>query len=72
MTGISDAVQQATAWIDEIDVVQGVAEGRTADGRPCVDVYVTSASMVPEGAIPDRLSGFPVRVVDSGGSFQAQ
>lgn len=72
MDGISGAVQEATAWMDQISGVQGVGEGRTPDGDPCVNVYVVSKAIVPEGEIPDRVSGFPVCVVDSGGQFQVQ
>jgi hypothetical protein len=72
MDGISDALQEARAWMDEISGVQGVGEGRTSDGQPCVNVYVVSKALVPKGEIPDQFSGFPVCVIDSGGAFQAQ
>lgn len=65
--GIDDALRQAERWLDEIEGVEGVAQGKT-DGQDCITVFVSSKATA--GEIPDRLHGYKV-VVEETGPFHA-
>jgi hypothetical protein len=64
----AEALKKAETWLDEIDGVQGVAEGK-ANGERCITVFVAG----PEAAdkIPNSLGGHKV-VIEQSGHFQAQ
>ncbi len=48
----------------ELDGVEGVGEGATDDGAPCILLLTTA--MVDLAGLPDTIGGFPVRVLDIG------
>jgi hypothetical protein len=56
---IEAALQKAEAWLDEIEGVEGVAQGKM-DEKDCITVFVT----IPEAAekIPKEFHGYPVCV----------
>lgn len=64
---IDRALREAERWLDEIEGVQGVAQGK-AEGEDCITVFVAAKALA--GPIPDRLHGFKV-VVEETGPFQA-
>jgi hypothetical protein len=63
-----EALDRATIWMDEIDGVQGVAEGQH-EGERCITVFV-SVPELPEG-IPTHLGKYKV-IVEHTGHFFAQ
>jgi hypothetical protein len=65
---IDAALAEAGHWLDEVPGVVAVAQGED-QGAPTVDVWVASR----EGgqALPRRLHGVAVRVVDAGGPIRA-
>ncbi len=48
----------------ELDGVEGVGEGATDEGAPCILLLTTA--MVDLAGLPDTIGGFPVRVLDIG------
>jgi hypothetical protein len=48
------------------DVVEGIGEGETADGEPCIVVMVSSGTPDVEGRIPESIEGIPVEIVETG------
>lgn len=60
---IEHALHEAERWLDEIEGVQGVGQGK-ADGEDCITVFVSSKLVA--GEIPDELHGFKVVVEESG------
>ena len=63
-----EALRRAEAWLDEIEGVEGVAEGKEGEAR-CVTVFVST----PEAAetIPSFLGEHKI-VVEQSGLFFAQ
>lgn len=61
-------IQTATTWMDNIDGVTGVAQGKTEDGHNAVIVYASNAEV--ENKLPNILEGVPV-VVKITDSFKA-
>jgi hypothetical protein len=51
-------------WLLDVDGVEGVGEGATDDGAPCILLLITG--MVDLASLPDTIGGFPVRVLDVG------
>ena len=66
---IDQAVELASSWMDSIDGVSGVAQGKTADGRDAVVVFVSRPQAAR--ALPATLEGYPV-VVRESEPFEAQ
>lgn len=64
---IERALRDAERWLDEIEGVQGVAQGK-ADGEDCITVFVSSRGTA--GEIPERLHGVKV-VIEESGPFAA-
>ncbi len=63
----AEALKTAEAWMDEMEGVQGVAEGEL-DGERCITVFV--ASLDAAKGLPEELGGHKV-VVEPSGSFRA-
>lgn len=63
-----DALKTAEAWLDEVDGVQGVAEGEVA-GERCITVFVAGPDA--EKSIPSKVGGYRV-VIEHSGHFEAQ
>jgi len=51
---------QAGQWM-ELPGVHGVAEGRTADGKPCILLLVEDPDTPALRALPREYEGFPIR-----------
>ena len=64
---ITDALREAEAWMDEIDGVEGVAQGKH-DDEDCITVFVSTEAAARK--IPDRLHGYKI-VIDHSGAFDA-
>ena len=62
---IDETLARHTERLMAIEGIQGVGEGRTDDGRPCVLILATVPAEQLAGAVPDTLEGWPVRI-DSG------
>ncbi|RZQ64495.1 hypothetical protein [Amycolatopsis suaedae] len=67
---VDAALAAATRWLDEVPGVVGVGQGELA-GTPTVDVLATDPETAAE-RLPGQLLGIPVRVLSSGGPFEAQ
>jgi hypothetical protein len=67
MTEIEEALAEAQIWLDE-DGVVAIGQG-DEDGRPVLDVWVTSAEAAAR--LPGSLRGVPVRARDSAGEIFA-
>jgi hypothetical protein len=48
------------------DVVEGIGEGKTRGGEPCIVVMVSSRTPEVEERIPERIEGVPVELVETG------
>ena len=59
MMDLTETLRKAEAWLDEIDGVEGVAEGEF-EGRPCITVFVSTNKALSK--IPDEFLGFKVAV----------
>jgi hypothetical protein len=68
-TGIEAALDEAAQWVGQIPGVAAVGQG-SQDGMPTVDVWVTGVPTPHD--LPEQLHGHLVRVLDAGGSIQAQ
>jgi len=66
MAEIEAALAKAREWVGTVPGVVGVGEGRSADGEPTVDVWVTQPV-----SLPATVRGVKVRVRESG-TFEAQ
>ncbi len=64
---IFKALKEAESWMDTIEGVEGVAEGKS-DGRPCITVFISLEDAKTK--IPESLHGFKV-VCDVSGGFSA-
>lgn len=62
------ALHEAEGWLDTIDGVEGVAQGKK-DGQACLTVFVSTEEAAAR--LPDRLHGVAV-VVERSGPFSAQ
>lgn len=60
---IEEALRLAEAWMDEIDGVKGVAQGKKG-GEDCISVFVSMKES--KGKIPAEFHGFKVDVQESG------
>lgn len=65
--GILAAIEKAEQWMDDIDGVEGVAEGEQ-DGKPTITVFVSKEEA--KAKLPTELEGYPV-VVEENGPFEA-
>lgn len=59
------ALDEASALLD-VEGIEGVGEGETADGEPCVQVMVSVRTAEVERHIPASIEDFPVEVVETG------
>lgn len=59
------ALDAATGLLDT-DGVEGVGEGETTDGEPCIRVMIRARTPELERRIPTHIEGVPVKVVESG------
>ena len=64
----ADALRKAEAWLDEIEGVEGVAQGKSGDGD-CITVFVSLTEAAKK--IPNNFHGYRV-VIEHSGSFHAQ
>lgn len=62
-TAISAALADAAQWIGE--GIEGVGEGRTADGEPCIVVMVSELDPDRRAQIPTQHAGFDVMLDDT-------
>ncbi|MBV1931198.1 MAG: hypothetical protein KUG71_05725 [Porticoccaceae bacterium] len=67
MTSVTEVLQLAEAWLDEIDGVEGVAQGKV-DNEDCITVFISSPAAAEN--IPEIFHGVKV-VIEGGGTFQA-
>lgn len=63
---IAEVIRDRAAELMAIPGVTGVAEGRTADDRVCLVIYVHTRTPALERDLPREVSGFPVVVEESG------
>lgn len=68
-SAIDVAVAEASAWIG--DGVEGVGEGRTDNGEPCLVVFVSSLDPAVRDRIPTAINGYPV-ILSSTDAFRAE
>lgn len=54
---IETALKKAETWLDEIEGVEGIAQGKM-DEEDCITVFVTIAEAAEK--IPKQFHGFPV------------
>jgi ABC-type taurine transport system substrate-binding protein len=66
---VDAALAEANHWLDDVPGVVAVAQGED-QGAPTVDVWV--ARREAGDALPRRLHGVTVRVLDAGGPIRAQ
>lgn len=57
-------------WMD-LEGVEAVGEGK-ANGKPCINVYVSKKTDEIERIIPTVYKSVPVKLQDSGGTFEIQ
>lgn len=57
-SAISSALDDASQWVG--DGIEGVGEGRTADGEPCIVVMVSELDPARRAKIPAEFGGFEV------------
>ncbi len=57
-SSIERAVAEASSWIG--DGIEGVGEGRTDDGEPCVVVFVSTLDADTRRRIPSSVGDHPV------------
>jgi hypothetical protein len=65
---INNALHKAESWLDEIEGVEGVAQGKIGD-EDCITVFVSSKEAA--GKIPSTFHGFKV-VIENSGTFHAR
>ena len=65
---IAEALRKAEAWLDEIEGVEGVAQGKTGE-NDCITVLVSLTEAAKK--IPSNFHGYKV-VIDNTDSFHAQ
>tara|TARA_R110000787_G_scaffold102680_5_gene208753 strand:- start:19726 stop:20004 length:279 start_codon:yes stop_codon:yes gene_type:complete len=65
---IDKAVDLAVAWLDEIEGVEGVAQGES-NGKACITVFVSLKETGKK--LPASFHGFKV-VIDESGLFSAE
>ena len=58
------ALENAALLLD--DVVEGIGEGKTADGAPSIVIMVSSRTPDVEARIPESIEGIPVEIIESG------
>lgn len=63
------ALEEAQELLDR-DGVEGVGQGATEDGVPCI--LVLTAGLIDTDTLPATISGVPVRVLDIGEPPTAQ
>ncbi|MFH2051719.1 MAG: hypothetical protein ABIK96_04545 [bacterium] len=63
---IAEVIRDRAAELMAIPGVTGVAEGRTADDRVCLVIYVHTLTPALERDLPREVAGFPVVVEESG------
>lgn len=68
-SAIDAAVAEASAWIG--DGVEGVGEGRTDRGVPCLVVFVSSLDPAVRDRIPTAVNDFPV-ILSTSDTFRAE
>lgn len=56
---------RAPRWL-ELDGVQGIYEGRTADGAVCLKVMVIELTDELRASLPDTVEGYPVLLHPTG------
>ena len=62
-SAMSAALAAATQWVGE--GIEGVGEGRNADGEPCIVVLVSELDPDKRAKIPTEYAGFEVVLDDS-------
>ena len=68
MTDFAETLRKAEAWLDEIEGVEGVAQGRK-DAADCITVFVSLKEAAEK--IPSALDGHPV-VIEFSDKFVAR
>jgi hypothetical protein len=68
---IQSVLERESPAIMALPGVVAVGEGRTADGKPCIRVYVEDLTPERRARIPRTLGPYPVEVEDSGGPIRA-
>jgi hypothetical protein len=58
------ALERATELLG--DSVEGVGQGSTAEGQPCVLVMVSSRTPELEERVPKSIEGVPVEITETG------
>jgi len=64
----AEALRKAEGWLDEIEGVEGVAQGKAGEDD-CITVFVSREEAAQK--IPSTFHGFQV-VVEQTGSFHAE
>ena len=59
------ALDRATSLL-EVEGIEGVGQGETADGDPCVVVMVSVRTAEVDRHIPASIEGFPVEIMETG------
>ena len=60
---MGSALAEATSWVGE--GIEGVGEGRNADGEPCIVVMVSELDPAKRANIPSDFRGFEVVLDDT-------
>jgi len=65
---IMTALQKAEAWLDEVEGVEGIAQGES-DGEECITVFVSTQEAKEK--LPEKFHGYTV-VIEAAGQFEAR
>ncbi len=68
-SSLQDAIAEMSSWIGE--GIEGVGEGRTDAGEPCIIVYVSALDQATRDRIPVEVDGHPV-VLSATDIFRAE
>ncbi|MEL6982827.1 MAG: hypothetical protein AAFO29_10430 [Actinomycetota bacterium] len=68
-SALDAAIGEASIWIG--DGIEGVGEGRTDDGSPCLVVFVSALDQATRDRVPATMHGYPV-VLSATDSFVAE
>jgi len=68
---VRDVLREHERALLGLSGVQGVGEGRTADGVPCIVLFVARLPAPAEAVYPSRIGGHPV-IVRVAGPFEAR
>ncbi|NMM50477.1 hypothetical protein [Marinigracilibium pacificum] len=65
---IEKALAKASSWVDNIDGVEGVAQG-LKNGKDCITVFISNDEV--QSKLPKELDGYAI-VVENTGQFMAE